>query len=57
LINIEETELTYAQKLYEKKYLIGPITCTCENKTFIVQYDKQAKVSKYISDAQIINEK
>ena len=43
--NIDQTELTYEQKLYQKRYLIGPITSTWGNQSFLVQYDNTAKIS------------
>ena len=46
--NIEESELNFAVKLYDRGYISGPKICCCGNNTFSIQYDSHSKISKCI---------
>ena len=44
--NTEDSEMNFAEMLYQKHYLKGPIKCKCGNSVFTIQYD--IKSQKYI---------
>ena len=44
--NAEDSEKNFAEMLYHKHYLKGPIKCKCLNSVFTIQYDKNYKISK-----------
>lgn len=44
--NTEDSEMNFAEMLYHKHYLKGPIKCKCLNLVFTIQYDKNYKISK-----------
>ena len=40
-----EDEINYAKKLYELRYLLGPIECSCHYTIFNIYYDRQYQVN------------